>query len=792
MAGETLSNPQNNVPNVSDWDGISDEVRTENLARAHTESDEKARLDSEERDRLDSEERARLDSEERDRLDSEEKAREEHEANARQSEEQRSRQEQEQEQGQGQEQSANQETFTKEQYDQRINEIEELAKEKIGVIDIPYKEFECDIDKDSIDRINDLTGQLKEVQLKLAELYAQSRRLIGFKDSADFAKAKDRYSEILAELERLKAENSYELEKDQANKALRAKHDKLNAEIYTGIKEFILANPNKDGDDNNPKTPPKTPEEIAAEKKRLIEEATEKLTAEYERMNGELKTKINSEVLEDFLKQRSELEDGTIDRLDNGTLCRRIVNKVLNNKKFKKALVIGAAVGLAATGVGLATGLAVGAVGFAGFSAAGAVKGGISGAVMSRQNSKNSAVRGFVNEAEIKQQVEGLDFTNLDPDTEHVANWLLDQYESAKDTDFKNNWERTAIASGLGAAAGAIVGGIEVNANTDPNAADNLSDLEADKSDLERQINLRNSLSPSGNDPQVTAANLGEIDIPEGHGAYDTFTQLGGDPADFDKFQEIMHSLDAKYGMVPGSNGETAGLDGTVGQYAHTYPGPIDTWPEAARNYITEVANEAARQGLIPSSDTGTTINNISNSVDISNLESRLADVNTQIDNANAVIAANNRANTIATAINGLNQLVWPFTSGGAAGVVAGAVTDRVAANTSTNTPTQSANQSPAQNPNQAPDQNTKQYREVVVEKLGSLINNEGVDILSDTSAYDPIYDAKFLIWWKSLTPDAKKAVVDFESAEKASGGDNGTKHGRAFRTFLQLIGVNL
>ena len=840
MAGEKLSNPQNNAPGASDWDGIGDEAKSGNLARAHTESEKRAQLESEKRSQQEQEQRSQQEQEQ--------KSQQEQEQKSQQEQEQRSQQEQKQEQ------SANQETFTKEQYNQKINEIDEIVKAKIGDIDIPYKEFECDINKDRFNRITESTKQLKKAQLELAELYARNRRLIRTKkDSDDFDSAKEQYSEKLAELEKLKAENSYELVKDQANKDLRAKHDELGAEIIDEIKKFILANPDK-GDDS---------EEIAAEKKRLIEEATKELTAEYEHMNGELKTKINSEVLNDFLNQRRELEEETIDRLDNGTLCRKIVNKVINNKTLRKVLAICAVVGLAAAGVGLAVGAATGAtVGFAGFSGVGAAygvaKGGFSGVLMSRQNSKNSAVHGFVNEAEIEQQVKGLDFTDLDPDTKHVANWLLDQYESAKDTDFKNNWKRTGIAGGLGAVAGALVNGIEVNANTDPNAADDLSnlkaerdnavdklsDLTADRDELQWQINLAESPTPSGNDAQVTATNLDKINIPEGHGAYDTFIQLGGDPARYDEFQEIMYSLDAKYGLVPGSNGETAGIDGTVGQYAHTYPGPIDTWPEAARNYITEVANEAAKQGLIDS----TPIDSTPSSVDINGLNNKLEDINAQIDaidaqidDANKVITTNNIANDIATAINTLNQ-IWPFIDGAAADVATNAVTDRVAANTSTNTPTQPTNQSPAQNPNQAPvqqspvqptnqppapqpqpqpqsvsqpqsapqpqpptpnqtpnqnpnqapDQDAKQYREAVAKKLGNLIGDEGVGILSDTSAYGQIDDVKIRNWWKSLTPDAKKAVVDFESDVKAPDGDNGVKYGRALRTFFQINWVDL
>ena len=678
---------------------------------------------------------------------------------------------------------------------------------------------------------------------ELAEYYARNRRLFRADgDSTAFSKAKAAYSNTLEKYLSLKSDIENFDCSEKANKILQQKHDELIAEMNAKMDEFIgddaadadqdpdkdadKKDPNAAKDDKNQKNQdktPKTPEEIAAEKERLTKEANKQLSDECERLRAEIDQKLVNNTIEELVARQAEIEDATIDHLDNGTLCRRIVNKVINNKAIKRVLVAGAVLGLAATGVGIVAGAAAGTVGFAGFSgvgaALGAVKGGISGAVMSRQNSKNSAVRGFTDESEIKQQIESMRQGDLLYDEKDVADWLLDQYESAKDTDRKSNIKRTAIASGLGAAAGAIVGGIEINTSINQDATDKLDGLESEKSGIEEQLS-----SASGNNTQVTASRLGEINIPEGHGAYDTFTQLGGDPVDFDKFQEIMHSLDAKYGMVPGSNGETAGLNGAVGQYAHTYPGPIDTWPEAARNYITEVANEAARQGLIPSSDIGTTINNTSNSVNIDDLNNQLADINTQIDNVKAILANRDNANPIIAGIDALTQWVAPISGGVVAGGIAGGIRgrdvtpDQSSAQTSTSqTPSQTppqpspqpANQPPVQQPQPqpAPTPNTtpntpnqtsntsenadEQYRNKVQQQLGDKINDTVLKLLTE-KGYDLNNPKKYMDGWNSLSDEGKKAVVEFKRSEPVPHGDSGEAHGSGFRTWIRQNWVNI
>ena len=67
---------------------------------------------------------------------------------------------------------------------------------------------------------------------------------------------------------------------------------------------------------------------------------------------------------------------------------------------------------------------------------------------------------------------------------------------------------------------------------------------------------------------------------------------MGGNPEKIQEALDIMHSIDSKYGLVPGDSG-------VAGSFAHTYPGPISSWPDAAQVYIEEVAKEWAKRGLL-------------------------------------------------------------------------------------------------------------------------------------------------------------------------------------------------
>jgi hypothetical protein len=107
-----------------------------------------------------------------------------------------------------------------------------------------------------------------------------------------------------------------------------------------------------------------------------------------------------------------------------------------------------------------------------------------------------------------------------------------------------------------------------------------------------------------GTEPtEYRATNLENINVKKGYGALDALEDLGLDVNDPEKVQramEIIYKHDPEFGMVPGSNGEVAGLNGAVGNYAHTYPGSISTWPDAAQGLWRAVSQELADIGDIP------------------------------------------------------------------------------------------------------------------------------------------------------------------------------------------------
>ena len=453
---------------------------------------------------------------------------------------------------------------------------QEDSQNKVDLGGDALKNIKISIDESKAERLKEVEGELEKMLPKLAELYAKNRRIfVGAKNRADFIKIKGEYNKLLDESIKLKSEAEYNKGMSELSGKLQERVDELNKQIQEELLEFVgndLENTNK------------TQDEVNEEKDRLAKKYEEVLQAEYGDMIKELETKVNANFLSDYLKEASKLEDATIDALDNGTICRQFVNKVINNKYVKTALVAAAVAGLAATGVGLGMGLAAGtmsvSLGYtAGGVALGASKGALMGGLMSRQNSKNSAVRGFVNEEELKAQLEGI--KDQDADTSNVTSWLLEQYSSAKDQDLSSNRKRTALSAGIGAALGGFMSGVHIN---------NIESHPTTET-------VRTGTEPDRIEPDL----FNNVDVARGGGMYDSFTQMGGNPDDLQKALDIAHSVDAKYSMVPGSNSITTGFNGQVGEFAHTYPGPISEWPDVAQGYMREVAEEWARQGLIPS-----------------------------------------------------------------------------------------------------------------------------------------------------------------------------------------------
>lgn len=644
----------------------------------------------------------------------------------------------------------------------------------------PEQEFK-EINKE---RIKELEGKLEKILPNLAELYAKNRRLfVGKANRAEFIKVKGEYGELMDEYMRLKAKENYETGKHEINDRLGTRIEELTKEIEEKLTEFV---------GGDPENSTKTQEEVDVEKQRLMEEAEKQLRAEYGEMAGALKDKINADFVEDYIRQESKLEDATIDALDNGTLCRKFVHKVLNNKILKGVLVGAAVAGLAVTGVGLAAGLAAGTMtiglGFtAGGVAAGAAKGALGGTLMSRQDSKNSAVRGFTSEEEIRKNLEDIDITSLDDNTANVTDYLMGQYSEANNSDRKSNRKKTLISAGIGAAIGGFMSGVHIN------------NVETSTQDI-RQF--------ADNEPtEYHAANLDNVNIPKGHGAYDTFTQLGGRPEDYSKFQDIMFKLDPKYGLVPGSNGETAGLNGLVGNFAHTYPGTINTWPDAAQSYITEVANEAARQGLIPGFQTGgapiyNTITQIVTKEVPNAFMNFLARATAAagigvIGNKIGGSGSRNTESTPSEASPEDETIINVDTPEGPDMYVDG---EWVRENGSESSPAETE-QSPESNPEnestsfeeiineeseteapsgeQLPEDNiveqiNKQlkFRQQVEDSLGSLVGDSGVEIVSERGDYlaDPAeFNTRIETWWNNLDDTTKDAVRSFERGQADS-----------------------
>ena len=429
-------------------------------------------------------------------------------------------------------------------------------------------------------RINELEAELDSMRPNLAELYARNRRLfVGAKNRAQFRNAISTYEERLDELARLKARDTYEAGQRENSSKLASRIEELRTENEKKLAAFM-----------NDENANRTSDDEAQERERLATESEALLRDEAAANEQELKTKVNAEFLANYLSEQNKLEDATIDKLDNGSVFRKFVDKVLNNQYLKGTLIAAGAAGLVVTGVGLAAGLAAGTMtvglGYtAGGLVTGAAKGALAGGIMSRQNSKNSAVRGFATTNELQSRIEAIDATAEDANTENVASWLMAQYSKANIADRSSNIKRSLISAGLGAALGAVMSGVQIN---------------------NVESTVESYQKPLGHEPtEIKIDKFDEVNIPKGHGAYDTFTQMGGDPNNLQKALDIMYDVDARYGLVPGSNGEVAGFNGAVGNFAHTYPGKISDWPDVAQSYIKEVADEWARQGLIPYTKTG-------------------------------------------------------------------------------------------------------------------------------------------------------------------------------------------
>ena len=677
---------------------------------------------------------------------------------------------------------------------------DELEKLKENLAEAEKRLREEEQEKVTAERLEELKEELGDLRAKLAELAARNRRLfVGSKNRAEYNEIKREFNAKLDEYLRMADRVEYSKEFRENNRRLQDKFDAVKEDIEAGVAEFAGGDI-KDSD--------KTPEEIEAERQRLIKIAEKMLDQEYDELKKGLRTKVNVAHLERYIEQDGLLREATNKSIDEGSVWRKAISKILTNKYLKGALIGAAVAGLAVTGVGLAAGIAAGTttvgIGLSAGTAFGAIKGGLSGILMSRQSSKNSALNvedRATREENIREQLKDMDFVADNGDAENVTKWMLEQYDSAIQADRVSNRKRTAISAGIGAAAGAIIGSLQFN--TAPSSTpDNISNTTTNTTETVPTTETK----VIGYD---VSNNLSNVDVPEGGGAYYTFTQMGGDPANLDRAVEIMYQIDSSYGLSPGSNGEVAGFNGLVGEYAHTYPGNISGWPDVAQGYIREVAEAWAREGLI-SADPIT--------IDIPGTS--------PIFSAPTVVAAEVVPDAFSPLLNTATEWI-PATVGAIPGAFATrqnrpnpVEAPEPTSTTQEETPAETPNETPAPaqpenstpapkeqqpepEPETTPDQtpaepeqnpaeqsgetNSQALRELISNNLSDKISAEDINMLlipnnisDDAAAADR--DLRTLEqWWGNLDDNKKDAIRQFYQDES----DNGLLNGSLFKTYL-------
>ena len=396
-------------------------------------------------------------------------------------------------------------------------------------------------------------ADLDACKASLVESYAKSRRLIvGKNNRAKFIEDQTRYRESLNKYLRIQTQIEDRTKQILCGRSMESEANALNEKIKAG--------------------------EITAD------EANQALVDKWDEFQKERKTAVSAYFVKEYLNEQKDLENKTIYQIDNGNRYRKVVSKIINNKALRATLALAGIAGLATTGFGLAAGtltVAFNPITVGGF-AFGASKGAISAAIMSRQDSRNSAVRNFMgSKKEIRKQLEGIDPEN-DENVKNVTDWLLEQYSKASQADHASNVKRTAIAVGLGAAIGGFMSGVQIKSKT--------PDTNTGTSNTSNAGGRETANSYSGQEvpSEVGSAKINEISHAKGTGTQQLFREVGGDGDTYysSGAHDIMAEVVKRYGM-------------TVGENDFTYPGPISEWPDTARAAFTEVANEWAKQGLL-------------------------------------------------------------------------------------------------------------------------------------------------------------------------------------------------
>lgn len=437
--------------------------------------------------------------------------------------------------------------------------------EEENEINIQLEALEKKLDEKDKEKLRALEKELGGLRPELAELYAKNRRFfVGAKTRRRFNEAKQRYSAILDDYLRLKSEATFK-EKQAKVEITDEKMNEARDKVSKQLQDFIANHPNA------------SQEEINAEKEHLEKGAARELL-ETDRIKGE----VNAAFLSEYTKQQDALETETIRKIDDGTVFRRAVSKIITNKKLKTVLAVAGGAAVIAATAGIATGAVAVSYGLTATGAAmGAGRGALSGAIMSRQDSKNSAVRGFMSEEERKAQLENISVSDEGSvDTKNVANFLLASYSAANTADHKSNVKRTLISTGLGAIIGAAMSGVHFS------------------SEHVVGQHTEHEWGQTGTE-QVTESRLG-VDIDSvnhkaGTGIEKLYYEMGG-KGDF-------YSSGAKDIFLEA--GRNNGL--TYGKSGWTFPGPVGEWTSSnAQAMVREAAEELAKQGLLPMNEVTT------------------------------------------------------------------------------------------------------------------------------------------------------------------------------------------
>lgn len=596
--------------------------------------------------------------------------------------------------------------------------------------------------KDLERQIEEAKKELKRREESLAESYAKNRRLfVGGKNRKEYMDNKQKYGESLTKYLQLEAELKEYEGAQKIREQIRTSCDKLMQDI--------------------------TDEKISPE------DAGKALSDKWMELSKKLQTDVSTQFVEQFIKENKDLENKTIDRIDNGSLYRKAVSKIIDNKVLKVALGAAGVAALGATGFGLATGAVAATLSYTtGGILAGAGRGALSGMLMSRQSSKNSAVRGFVNEDEIKQKLESIDAVKNDQDVKNVTDWLMGQYDAANKADRSSNRKRTLIASTIGAVMGGVMSGVQINKVT------------TEHKSYDKVI---------GHEPtEQHAALVNEVDHAKGTGTQQLFRELNGDGDSYfsSGAHEMMQDVLSKYEMTP-----------------DVYAGKLADWPETARIAYTEVADEWAKHGLVDAIKTGGgpiydtysyTVNNI--------IADDLRNFFTQAGTAATAGALGGTISRIRNRIRNPRPVpnvtpaaepTSPFEQ--TPSQVSANQPDQASVNQSTQQsaqpnqapaqqPTQQPNQAPTAQPDQAPSQTgdvapDDDYIRATIDRFKDIpgVGEEGIKYLTSTDEQLSANDINGMNYWsEEINSDVLRSILDYLRA-------NADKpQGKALREYLE------